>query len=231
MSKNKNTTIQPKNTTTLAYQGKVVVRVQDNKGRIIRSNTLHNEGGSELFEFICKCLAGEYSSANAKKPTKIIALTFEDLENVPTVSSVRTSLLTANILRDSNPLFISASPMISITNTPGVAKDPSDEHNIYEVPYTTTIHFRLPYSLITTSAIYGFALYGMEQNDTNKWSAVYLCTNTTDDSWAPITEINSAVNFNLLIDWELKLLNTTPIPTTNTSVAENEEASSIGGDE
>lgn len=53
--------------TTIGYSGKINVNVT-NRGKKVYSGTFHNIGGTKLFQFICQCLAGQYSSAESNRP-------------------------------------------------------------------------------------------------------------------------------------------------------------------
>lgn len=58
--KNKEQTLEIKNTSYFSYSGKVNIVTKDKYGNIIQNITKHNFGTNELFKFLLTCLSGTF---------------------------------------------------------------------------------------------------------------------------------------------------------------------------
>lgn len=75
MSKKKVKVIETKTDSLVSYTGTVTIKKIKN-GKTTASRVLHNEGGNELFNYLCLCLAGTYNTN--LKPAWVIPVSKEN---------------------------------------------------------------------------------------------------------------------------------------------------------
>jgi hypothetical protein len=73
MSKKKVKVIETKTDSLVSYTGTVTIKKIKN-GKVTASRVLHNEGGDELFNYLCNCLTGTYNN-NLKPAWAVPAIT------------------------------------------------------------------------------------------------------------------------------------------------------------
>lgn len=194
---------QPVKQANIEYSGKITIAIQDGN-KIISKKEYHNNGSNSLFNFLCLCIKGDYATANEKRPFYIKAFKAADTE---TPDSIKTYLTGKGYERlgqfDTNRITSGSTAV-------GYNKVATVEDN------KVTLHFRLPYSLITSQELNMFCLYGKDyggDNNTKNWSAYYLLTNDDETAFTNLT-INSSQNYNLLLEWTMTIDNTTKTSTT-----------------
>ena len=64
------TPVAPEQPLNLGYSGKIKLSIKSGKTTIATRNYT-NHGTTELFRFLCLCLAGQYRAADTIRPTKI----------------------------------------------------------------------------------------------------------------------------------------------------------------
>ena len=198
--------------TSFGYIGTVTISIKDNKNNTIITKKHHNTGSINIFKYISDCLAGEYKTAQNSQPTKIGLLSVKG-NDLP--SSIRAVLNNGEIALVDSKLELATSGLISAYGK--ITSDMGDESygSTMLTPYITTLHFRIPYSFITKNRINGVMLFPTKAtvgNYTlaNSWSAYYLFTTGSGDNeeWS-VLELSNQQNYNLIIDWELSISNTT----------------------
>jgi len=187
------------NNSLFEYSG--TIKVSEYKGKeLISTRNYHNKGCSPLFRFFAKCLGGDFNAANILRPTKIKLFDIagradsrfypKDFDWNGDGNSVRTAVSTDFIYLDS---------LVQV-----------DEDK-------ATFRFSIPYSYLIGNWLSLVAIYsGTETLDSNP-SAYYLLTKSaivsdkTTEVLDPISFEDKNSNYNLLIEWTMKISN----PTTN----------------
>lgn len=181
------------------YSG--TIKVSEYKGKeLFSTRNYHNKGCSPLFRFFAKCLGGDFNAANILRPTKIKLFDIagrtsksffpKDFKWNNEGNNVRTAV---------SADFIYLDALVQV-----------DEDK-------ATFRFSIPYSYLIGNWLSLVAIYsGTESLDSNP-SAYYLLTKSIVDD-GQTTEILDPINFedknsnyNLLIEWTMKISN----PTTN----------------
>lgn len=176
-----------KNSNSLLYNGNLTIKVM-NHNKCVKTVRGHNRGYGELFEFLVKCLAHQYSPSLSPNNIRTFAFSNSESEVVPdwdddSVAGIRNKYETS-----------------AITITQSSIKVLSEGDN-WRVVFT----FVVPGSLINAIddiAIDTIAIYS-DKNYTNlnKPSAVF-----TFDSDKRITETQIS-GYNLVILWEMSFDN------------------------
>ena len=170
----------------IKYNGVVKVSIQKD-GKIISTKTYHNAGTKYLYQFLCYCLAGDFTSIKNYRPFKI--------------------KLFKNTGSASNPdptQSVEASSFISVSQQPDVLPIKNDDQI---VNYKTVLHFVVPYSYIFQQGINQVCLYSMGATTKEDYSAIYYFINSEGDEpqWTPIDDRAEQENsiYNLIIEWEM----------------------------
>ena len=171
-----------KSTTNVGYYGTVTGKIML-KDNIMREFKLHNAGGNALFQFLVMCLAGEYSSVDSIRPTKIMLFNNTSLDN----KSINNDLTPDNLVPMSSH---SASNFLAMTSAPTI-KDTS-----------IALHFIIPFTNITQTNVNEICLYGASEQDVANYSAAFVIVDA-DGKVAPISASGQLSNMALLLDWEL----------------------------
>jgi len=176
------------NTQIIGYSGKVNIKIFDNKLKISEIN-LHNTGYTSLFEYICTCLAGNYSAAEKQLPCKL------------------------TLYNKTGETYYPMSGYIEINEDPKVSNSNSDDN----ISSTTTLHFLIPRSQIvqygTQTKINAIVLYPKNiGKSTDKGKEIDSATikqkACADVYLADAIDINNiSANFSLSIEWTLQLAN------------------------
>lgn len=203
MARKKDKKITAKEKAGIVYSGQVSVAVRSGS-KTLSKKTYHNTGGIALFKFLANCIKDGSGGNSSLLPIKIKLFEVDtDKKNTP--SDVIAELAKSDNYGESVDLeeksidISSASVFIAKSDTANVASDGK----------SVTLSFRVPYSYITQTKINMIALYGRGINHTGYWSAYYLLTQKNADntiSWDDL-EINSAQNYNLLIEWKMSFDN------------------------
>lgn len=134
----------------IGYQGSVTVKVMHGN-KVVKTREYHNSGMPQLFKFLCAALAGNYSEA--LRPCKIKLFYYPDAsETMPPAfnwtnaflgdASIQPKAVTPFIVYDSTPI------MRKVKDAEAAA---AGEDSYY---YTTTFHFRIPFTLISDTIIH-----------------------------------------------------------------------------
>lgn len=175
----------------LGYEGKVTLTLKSNN-RVLKSRTYKNHGTALLFKFLGYCLIGEYEEVKNLLPYKIRLLN----------NTSRGELSPTNVTESSYWQPYSQTPTI-------ISDGESDQ---VKVMYS----FEVPRNIIT-GEFNQIALYSVNADDINDFSAYYYLVNTNDEletlniaDWSTTTI--------LLVEWELTISN------------KNTETNTAGGD-
>lgn len=190
---------------SLAYQGTVTTKVM-HFNKVISSKTYHNTGNLPLFKFICYCLAGDFGTiANNLIPMKIRL--YYNSSTSPTNAT------------DAEDTIHAMSSLISVNTTASVFTSAADNY------CSTTLHFLVPYALIRIDeehkSVNEIALFPAEATEADakitesnsRYSAKYLLTKTDATGrtllWDPIDLSDFKENYNVVVEWEMKISNNT----------------------
>ena len=200
--------VTKKNTTdTFSYTGKITITVK-NGNTVVSKNTYKNNGGLNLWYFLCATLAGQYSNAELFRPTKLMLFNCSSA-TVPTTEPDFTDTL----------VYTALTGEVSINKATSVLpiKDLSNK----TINYTATLHFLVPPAYfsagheelgINTAVLYGKSRPLDITSAKNQYSAYYFFTTKNDDqiTWdvANILKIKDIKeNYNVIIDWEMSFDN------------------------
>ena len=153
----KTKTIVPQNnlvstgTQNVNYLGEVTVKLTRGD-KVIKSKKYSNSGMPGLFKFICNALAGNFSEVAHPCQIKLFnylrADDILDEDATPSNFNWETAHSTNNIR--------GCTPYILYDTTPKVKRETGTTDKDY---YTTTYHFRVPFSLISESRIHAVGIY------------------------------------------------------------------------
>ena len=182
----------------ISYSGKITVTVK-NGNTIISKNTYKNNGGLNLWYFLCASLAGQYTNADQFRPYRIMLYYCKD-ETVPT--SIE------NLDQDN---FVKLTSEIPINRASEVL--PIKESG-KTINYTATLHFLIPpayFNAVENAKINTVVLYGKKEPTTpnkDNYSAYYFFAK--DGAWDTPNILNLddiKDNYNIIIDWEMSVDN------------------------
>ena len=185
-----NNTKQKNSNVNLNYSGEITLKIQKN-GKIISTKKYHNAGTNELWKFISYCVAGKYQSAENLRPQYIRL--FKN-NNEPGGGLNTTDIYTAS--------------QIVLMNTSGAPQKWIEDSTI--VGYKTILHFLIPFTFITEETVNEVRIYSKINRDSiNDCSAYFQFTKTISDilEWDPIEVSDNFGNYNLIIDWEMRISN------------------------
>ena len=201
---------QQQTNTGFIYHGQVTVSIKKNN-KIISSHTYNNNGGKELWFFLCTCLAGQYTEAANNYPLKIRL--YHNSKSNPVVNP-------PDILNDCTPM----TALISANTKRDVLWDDNNK------TYKTTLHFAIPASaFVQKSAIEAenyvnqIVLYNKNRGNNDTISSTSTTTDFEYTAYYLITKIESGTlvwdlansinlnnlfgNFTILIDWQMSFTN------------------------
>ena len=210
MGRTKNNTNTKSNfISSIGYSGKVTVTVKSGKNTISK-HTYKNGGGLNLWYFICAALAGQYTSAERYRPTRIVLYYCKE-PNVPTdISDLNAS-----------EKFTKLTGEISINRATEVLPIKSGSKT---VNYAATLHFLIPPVYfnalsnddkisINTVVLYGKNIPTNIQENPQSYSAYYFFS-TLDQNGNNVWDTKNILklkdikdNYNVIIDWEMSVDN------------------------
>ena len=195
-------------TDLVTYRGKVNAQVRKGK-KVISTSTFHNEGTKYLFEFLAKCLKGDYQQVESLRP-KFIKLYSVGAEgdSIPEINSG--SFNTTSIVSLTTPIY-SANP-----NTEYVGADDD-----LTASYATTFKFVIPFSqLMLIKKIDGeeqkvpvnlIALYSQYQKNTLGSPSMYILVTEKVNNVEVLgnlipsnfysSDLSEQNQYNLFIEW------------------------------
>lgn len=189
--------------TNIGYKGQVNITVRHGD-KIISKQTYKNSGGVDLFEFIAHCLGND--SSNVTCPNKIALFYAGDSVSV---SDANNNIAAGYPFGKDNTTGVSTaytrvSAFCTYTTNATFSKD-TDNNNA-----SCTLHFVVPYTALKNNPkINVIGLFNKNSTETlankNKYCAVFLLTDTDDNTkWATI-DVSTAesANLNLIIDWKM----------------------------
>ena len=172
---------------TIGYKGEVSVKVARGN-KIINTRTLHNSGMPSLFKFLANCLAGIYSKNSRPCKIRLFYLTHDN--------GITPSAFNWKELFESNNAPDPASPYIIYDAVPKVrVKQLSEGPGCI---YSTTYHFRIPFSYLTKDYVNMAGLYSNNVIDDSECSAYYLFAE--DNEWEDLSLGDIDGNYSLIID-------------------------------
>ncbi len=207
-------TVSTINDSAIKYNGKVTVTLKSGK-TTISTNTYKNNGSVKLWQFLCFCLAGNWSEALPLRPLKI-KLYYNSLADPDDINRLEPFNDTYNITR-------------LITTNSKIAVTPVYEQGSTTVSsYKATLHFIIPSAYINSVdpvspqvdpvlnqiGLFPANYFGELDptaselaSDNKNWLAYFLFK--INGSWAPdLIKINSlSGNYNLIIDWQMSFTN------------------------
>lgn len=171
-------------TQTASYQGGVQITLYRRK-LPVASRRYKNQGGAPLFNFLARCLGGKYQEAEAFRP-RYVQLFYVD----PSAPAAEV-LKRGDAVEKSSKVLYKSDPVIDDTDS----STPSAK---------TTLEFMLPFTQINTGGgdINLAALYA-KNNDAQKDYCAFV---SFDPNKTRPTSGDSA-DYNLFIQWDLKVLN------------------------
>ena len=203
-------------TISVGYSGKVKVTVVDDR-KVVSRKVGHNAGGQPLFLFLAQCLCGNYENTKPLQPLKIklfynnatkVTKAITNIENWVKPDSTST-----NVTGVSNFIFA------NVAGTTEEIEIEDEKGNKTKNGYKAILHFRVPFSFITTyNQVNQICLYAQNESNDKNYSAYYLFTDSTDlTKVAPIEVNNQQTSYNLIIEWELSISNVEVTNTQNAS--------------
>ena len=193
-----------KSTDLVTYRGKVNVQVRKGK-KVISTSTFHNEGTKYLFEFLAKCLKGDYQQVESLRP-KFIKLYSAGAEGDPIPEITSDSFNIDNIISLTTPIY-SSNP-----NTEYVGED-SD----LTASYATTFKFVIPFSQLNLMRegvrvpVNLIALYSQQQKDTLGSPSMYILVTEKVNNIEVLgnlitsnfysSDLSEQNQYNLFIEW------------------------------
>lgn len=202
---------------SIGYQGHIKVSVLK-KDKLISTRKFNNSGRYPLFQFITDCLAGNYKNAEIHRPYCLALFTIGGETDNLESDSLKWSEIKDNIKTSDNKigyyaqsknkvtygdLFLKTVPKVEVKS--GIIGNAS-------ITYT----FNIPFSHIYTESKTGInlvCLYDREnRRNYDNPSAFFFVMN---DDGTRVTSLvdtelltdNSAVNYNLIIEWTLDISN------------------------
>ena len=162
------------------YKGIVKVSIVNGQNKTISTNTYHNNGTNNLFNFIANCIAGNYINHEKYRPCKIAL--YKAAESGSNIKSA---------CRVSNFIFQDGAAKVKNISS-GIASG-------CEVIY----HFRIPFVQLTSGAnVVSAALWpSIFSENNNEYSAAV--------NFNPEIEIpaNVSTNWTIIVDWTLQISN------------------------
>ena len=175
---------QPIFTDGLGYEGKVTLTLKS-QGKVLDTKTYKNSGTAQLFNFLGRCLIGDYTIPTQRLlPSKIMLLHNE--EDFPDHTKAKE--------------ITSRSYWQTLSQQPTIISE-SDTAQV-RVIYS----FEVPKAAIEQSTFNQVALYGTGITDIKDFSAYYFLTTDGGEFDNQSTKDWSASTI-LLIEWELTLSN------------------------
>lgn len=168
----------------IEYKGKITVSVLENE-RVLSKNIYYNNGTNKLFAFLTNCLSGDFNTARANRPCRLVLLTTADEE--------------AEYITDSKPTDNNYSNYWSETYyaAPPVyyGKAPTTLGN------KITYSFRVPFLQLQGGAkIKKMALVPELSSEVDDICAYYVLGSEIE-----VPTVGG--NFTILVDWELSFNN------------------------
>ena len=166
----------------IEYSGQITVSALDGD-RVISKQTYYNNGTNKLFSFLSNCLSGDFNTARASRPCRLLLLKTDNTENTTNSKPTDTNY------SDFWDVNYYAAPPVYYSKTPAV------------VGGKITYNFRVPFLILENGVnIKKMALVPEASNNVDDISAYYIL----DDS---IQVPTNGGNFTILVDWELSFAN------------------------
>lgn len=211
MGRKKKIKIEEKKFNGIGYKGTVTVKI-GNKKSILSSTTINNSGLIPLFQFLCKCLRGDYSEVELLRPKFIRIFSLGRGTSSTNPSSANADVVPEGSFAD----LASTYPEISLT-TPLYSGNPNINLNTSSNEASISFHFVIPFTQLSQyDNLNMIALYS-QQNRSNKEqaSAYIIVKNKTNSDYLGDIVEESGINinddnsneYNLFIEWELSFSN------------------------
>lgn len=168
----------------IEYSGKITVSTLDGD-RVISKQTYHNNGTNKLFSFLSNCLSGDFNTAKATRPCRLLLLKTDAAE----IDKISDSKPTDSDYSDYWDAEYYAAPPVYYSKTP------------VAIGGTVTYNFRVPFLILENGVnIKKMALVPETSNGVEDISAYYVLNDS-------IQVPTSGGNFTILVDWELSFAN------------------------
>lgn len=168
----------------IEYSGQITVSTLDGD-RVVSKQTYYNNGTNKLFSFLSNCLSGDFNTARATRPCRLLLLKTDENE----LSSITDSKPTDNNYKDFWDVNYYAAPPVYYSKAPTT------------VGGKITYNFRVPFLILENGVnIKKMALVPETSNNVNDISAYYVLNDS-------IQVPTSGGNFTILVDWELSFAN------------------------
>ena len=202
--------VKKQDTISVGYSGKVTVTVVDDR-KVVSRKVGHNAGGQPLFLFLAQCLCGNYKNTEPLQPLKIRLFYNNAEDETRAITNINNWVGSEgeffDITEASNFIFV---------NAPNTTEEIEDEKG-NKNGYKAILHFRVPFSFLTSAEINQICLYAQNEIDPKRYSAYYLFKDSANTKkLAPIKVDNQQKSYNLIIEWELSISN---VEVTNTQIA------------
>lgn len=202
--------VKKQDTISVGYSGKVTVTVVDDR-KVVSRKVGHNAGGQPLFLFLAQCLCGNYKNTEPLQPLKIRLFYNNAEDETRAITNINNWVGSEgeffDITEASNFIFV---------NVPNTTEEIEDEKG-NKNGYKAILHFRVPFSFLTSAEINQICLYAQNEIDPKRYSAYYLFKDSANTKkLAPIKVDNQQTSYNLIIEWELRISN---VEVTNTQIA------------
>lgn len=173
------------------YTGKVTIAFQNKQKKTLSSKTYHNAGCGPLFKFMALCLQGNYKQAEKLRPNRIKLFYNSSLSPSDSTPTDTDSLALTSYVSSNRPAEIN-------TN--------SDENSYY-----TTFHFLVPavYLMSSLSSDEGLSInqIAIYPETTDSCSAYFNLIDSENNEWDPIKLEDLDENINIIIDWQMSIMN------------------------
>lgn len=171
---------------SIEYKGQITVSIFEDD-RMISKNTYYNQGTNKLFTFLTNCLSGDFNTAMASRPCRLVLLKKGSSEDLATSTPTATN-------KDSNGKTYwgetyYAAPPVYYGKTPTITAN------------KITYNFRVPFLVLQSGAIIKkMALVPENSSSVSDICAYYTLT---DEIEVP----TAGGNYTILVDWELSFSN------------------------
>ena len=151
-------------TISVGYSGKVTVTVVDDR-KVVSRKVGHNAGGQPLFLFLAQCLCGNYKNTEPLQPLKIRLFYNNAEDETRAITNINNWVGSEgeffDITEASNFIFV---------NAPNTTEEIEDEKG-NKNGYKAILHFRVPFSFLTSAEINQICLYAQNEIDPKRYSA------------------------------------------------------------
>lgn len=164
----------------IGYSGNIVVKVVKGK-KTVATIKSHNAGGIDLWHFLAMCIAGDYRGASDLRPCNV------------------------ELYNRASGTDTSASARVLVDTSADINSDSSGNAGAI-TGYTTTLHFKIPSTYITTSSkINVLKLYGSTPSKTG--GVDNICAEVELSDTEAIDPASYSGQYSLIVEWTLEVKN------------------------